>query len=130
MNNFVKILSLSLTLTASIFMQNASATISTNLLLKMADKNPILIDRLSDLAKYNPEQLAELLEMVDSNINQVEKLLNLSEENPTLFNQLLKIKRVSTQSTKKTPTKNLPSTKVPSNQMRTFGTIADGDVIQ
>ena len=125
MNNYVKILSLSLTLTVSLLMQNASAAVSTNLLLKMADKNPALIDRLSDLAEYNPEQLAKLLEMVDSNINQVEKLLNLSEENPELFNQLLKIKRISTQSTKKTPT-----IKIPDNNTRTFGTIADGSVIQ
>jgi hypothetical protein len=125
MNNYVKILSLSLTLTASVFMQNASATVSTNLLLKMAEKKPALIDRLSDLAEYKPEQLAELLEMVDSNINQVEKLLNLSEENPELFNQLLKIKRVSTQSTKKTPT-----IKIPENNIRTFGTIEDPEILQ
>jgi hypothetical protein len=91
----------------------------------MADKNPILIDRLSDLAKYNPEQLAELLEMVDSNINQVEKLLNLSEENPALFNQLLIIKRVSTRSVNEFSTPKLPS-----NQIRTFGSIDVGDIIQ
>jgi len=125
MNNYLKTLSLSLALTASLLMQNASATVSTNLLLKIADKNPVLIDRLSDLAKYNPEQLAELLEMVDSNINQVERLLNLSEENPTLFNQLLIIKRVSTRSANEISTPKLPS-----SQIRTFGTIADGSVIQ
>jgi hypothetical protein len=123
MNNYIKALSLSLTLTASVFTFNANAAAPTDMLLNMADSNPGLVDRLADLANYNPEGLSQLMEMTDSDAIQVEKLLNLSEANPDLFAKLLILKRAAVKDSEK-PTKR------PTDHVQTFGTIADGDVIQ
>jgi hypothetical protein len=93
------------------------------MLLKMADSNPGLVDRLSDLASYNPERLSQLLEMTDSGVIQVEKLLNLSEVNPELFAKLLILKRAADKPSIKPSTK---PTKRPTDHVQTYGTIDDG----
>ncbi len=124
MKNYLKALSVPLLLTASLASQTVYGAASTDVLLDIADNNPVLVERLADLAKYNPKQLAKIMEMVDSDADQVEKLLNLSEADPVLFSKLLKIKRVSNRATKKPR-----EAKLPSNQMRTFGSIDAGDVI-
>jgi hypothetical protein len=97
------------------------------MLLKMADSNPGLVDRLSDLASYNPERLSQLMEMTDSGVIQVDKLLNLSEANPELFAKLLILKRAAAEPSIKPSTK---PTKRPTDHLQTYGTIDDGDVIQ
>jgi hypothetical protein len=89
----------------------------------MADSNPGLVDRLSDLASYNPERLSQLLEMTDSGVIQVEKLLNLSEVNPELFAKLLILKRAADKPSIKPSTK---PTKRPTDHVQTYGAIDDG----
>jgi hypothetical protein len=97
------------------------------MLLKMADSNPGLVDRLSDLASYNPERLSQLMEMTDSGVIQVEKLLNLSEANPELFAKLLILKRVAVETSIKPSAK---PTKRPTDHVQTYGTIEVGGIIQ
>ena len=123
MNNYIKALSLSLTLAASVFTFNANAAAPTDMLLKMADTNPDLVYRLSDLANYNPKRLSQLMEMTDSDAIQVEKLLNLSEVNPELFTKLLILKRAADKPSIKPSAK---PTKRPKGHVQTYGAIDDG----
>jgi hypothetical protein len=122
MNKFIKVLSLVLVLTSSVFVTSAFAAGSTDMLITIAETNPVLLERLDDIAITDPTQLNQLLTMADSNAGQLEKLLNLAESNPYIFSKLANIKRVETTQELKVEEKQVS----PYGQMSTFGAIDDG----
>jgi len=130
MNKYIKVLSLLLALTSSVYLPSAIAaktTSSTNMLITIAEDNPVLIERLDDIAITDPKLLNQLLSMADSDAEQLERLLNLADSNPYIFSKLANIKTVET--TKKVKVK-VEEQVSPYRRVSTRGTIQDGGVIQ
>ena len=88
MNKYLKIISLSLVLTGTVFLPNVNAASSTEMLITIAESNPVLVERLNEIALNDAKQLHQLLKMADSKPEQLERLLNLSETDPDAFSQL------------------------------------------
>ncbi|PKG86250.1 hypothetical protein CXF85_00625 [Colwellia sp. 75C3] len=129
MNKYIKVLSLLLALTSSVYLPSAFAattTSSTDMLITIAETNPDLIERLDDIAITNPELLNQLLTMADGDAEQLERLLNLAESNYYIFSKLASIKSVETTQEVKVEEEQVS----PYGQMSTFGAIDVGDVIQ
>jgi hypothetical protein len=120
MNKYINVLSLVLVITGSVYLPNANATGTTNsMLITVAETDPVLVDRLNDVASHNPELLNKLLKMADSDVAQLKRSLDLAENNPELFGKISKISNL--QRSKRTKR---------SNRQSTFGTIDDDGVIQ
>ncbi|KGJ90409.1 hypothetical protein [Colwellia psychrerythraea] len=129
MNKYIKVVSLLLALTGSIYLPSANAASSTDMLITIAETNPVLVDRLNDIALNDPELLQQLMKMADSDANQLERLLNIAEYNPLIFAKIVNIKNVET--AQKLTLKAEEQQVSPYGQMSTFGTIDDsGGIIQ
>tara|TARA_B110000467_G_C18298114_1_gene469428 strand:+ start:1122 stop:1472 length:351 start_codon:yes stop_codon:yes gene_type:complete len=89
MNKYLKVLSLSLVLTSGIYLPSVNATSSTEMLITIAESNPVLVERLNVIALNDTKQLNQLLKMADSKPEQLERLLNLAETDPEAFEQLV-----------------------------------------
>ncbi len=129
MNKYIKALSLLLALTGSLYLPNtfaASTTSSTDMLIEIAETNPVLVDRLNDLILDDPKLLKQLLKMSDADPVKLEKLLNLAERNPAMFWMIANIYNV--QEPEPTATKLQP-VEEEQQMFSTFG-IDDGGVIQ
>lgn len=127
MNKFIKALSVMLILTSSVYLPNVSAANSTDMLITIAENNPVLIDRLNDIALNDSKLLQQIMTMADSDVAQLERLIDLADYNPTLLAKLVTIKSVGT--SKKLTLKEDKNS--PYGQMSTFGTINDdGGIIQ
>ena len=123
MNKYIKDLSMVLALTSSVYLPSASAastSSSTEMLITLAETDPVLVDRLNDLALTDAKALKQLLKLADSDPVQLERLLNLLENDPESFDKLVTIKNVET-------TEELI---IDEPVYSTFGTIHDGGVIQ
>jgi hypothetical protein len=97
------------------------------MLITIAETNPVLLERLDDIAITDPTRLNQLLTMADSNAGQLEKLLNLADSNPYIFSKLANIKRVETTQELKVEEEQVS----PYGQMSTFGVIRDdGGIIR
>ena len=130
MKKYIKALSLVLALTSSVFLPSAFAASSTNMLITIAEDNPVLIERLDDIAITDPKLLNQLLSMADSDAEQLERLLNLADSNPYIFSKLANIKTVET--TKEVTVKVEEEEEEeeeqvsPYRRVSTFGAINDG----
>lgn len=126
MNKYIKALSMVLVLTSSAFLSianAASANSSNDMLITLAETNPILIERLNDIALNDDQLIKGLLRLADSDAVQLERLLNIAESDPTTFEMLVTIEKAST--VKEAP---LVEEKAPM-MYSTFGTIKDGDLM-
>jgi len=124
MNKFIKALSVVLVLSSSAFLPSAnaaSATSSTEMLITLAETDPMLVERLNDIALNDEKLLNQLMKMSESDPVQLERLLNLVESNPYMFWMIANIYNAQ-ETTKSEP--------VEEQQMSTFGAIDDGGVIQ
>jgi len=139
MNKFIKVLSVILVLSSSVFLTNANAasitkdTNPTDMLINLAESNPVLVDRLNDIALTDEELLTQLLKMAESDPVKVERLINLEEQNSDMFRMLANI--YNAQSSKTTqPGKMIESSDMFQSEeelpMSTFGAIKDGGVIR
>ena len=93
MNKYLKALSLSLALTSAAYLPSVNAANSTEMLITLAENNPVLVARLSVIALNDAKKLSRLLKMADSKPEQLERLLNLAETDPEIFAQLVTINR-------------------------------------
>ena len=126
MKKYIKALSLVLALTSSVYLPSVFAANSTNMLITIAETNPVLIERLDDIALNDPKLLNQLLNIADSDAEQLERLLNLADTSPFIFEKLVTIKRLET-----TPEIKIEKQKLsPYGQMSTLGTIQDGGIIR
>ena len=135
MNKFIKVLSVILVLSSSVFLTNANAasitkdTNPTDMLINLAESNPALVDRLNDIALTDEELLTQLLKMAESDPVKVERLINLEEQNSDMFWMLANI--YNAQSSKVTQSsKMIESSDMFQSEeelpMTTFGVISDG----
>ncbi len=142
MNKLIKALSVILVLTSSVYLPNANAssifnaasivkaasedkkTTSTEMLITLAETNPVLIDRLNDIALNNIKLLNQLLKMAEADAKQLERLLDLAENDADMFSKLVNI--YNAQTTLKVEDEQVS----PYGQMSTFGIISDGDLMQ
>ena len=88
MNKYIKVISIMLALTGSIYLPSANATStnnSTDMLITIAETAPELIERLNYLALNDAELLTQLLKMSEADLLKVERLLALAETNPRMF---------------------------------------------
>jgi hypothetical protein len=88
MNKYIKVISMMLALSGSIYLPSAIASCnntSTDMLITLAETYPDLIDRLNYLAVNDVELLTQLLKMSEADPVKVERLLSLAETNPTMF---------------------------------------------
>ena len=123
MNKYIKVLSMVLALTSSVYLPSAiaaSTTSSTEMLITLAETDPVLVDRLNDIALNDPKLLKKILKLAGSDATQLERLLNLLENDPETFDKLVTIKDAEA-------TQEL---KIKQPMYSTFGTIHDGGVIQ
>jgi len=111
MNKYFKAFSISLVLISSSYLPTANATSSTDMLITVAETNPVLLERLNTVALDNAKLLNQLLKMADSKPDQLERLLNIAETDPEAFTQLITISGIE------------KSQEVP---ISTFGIIDDG----
>ena len=121
MNKYIKVLSMVLALTGSVYLPSAfavSTTSSTEMLITLAETDPMLVDRLNDIALNDPKLLKKILKLAGSDASQLERLLDLAESDPETFDKLVTIKNVET----------TPELKVNPPMYSTFGTIDDGGI--
>jgi hypothetical protein len=88
------------------------------MLITLAETDPVLVDRLNDLALTDAKTLKQLLKLADSDPVQLERLLNLLENDPESFNKLVTIKNAET-------TEELI---IDEPVYSTFGAISDGTI--
>ncbi len=91
MNKYIKILSLSLALTGAVFLPNVNATSSTDMLITIAESNPVLLERLNVIALDDAVLLNQLLQMAESKPAQLERLLDLVESDLEAYEPLVSI---------------------------------------
>jgi len=91
MNKYLKIISLSLALSSSVYLPSVNAASSTDMLITIAESSPVLLERLNVIALDDTALLNQVLKMADSKPLQLERLLNLAETDPTAFEQLVSI---------------------------------------
>jgi len=128
MNKFIKVLSVALVLSSSVFLSSAnaaSATSSTDMLLTLAENDPVLIDRLNDIALTDEKLLNQLLKMSESDPVKLERLVDLEETNPNMFWMIANIYNV--QQPEPTAIKLQP-VEEEQQMYSTFGTISDGTI--
>ncbi|NQZ86651.1 MAG: hypothetical protein HRT54_03625 [Colwellia sp.] len=89
MNKYFKAFSISLVLISSNYLPTVNAASSTEMLITVAETNPVLLERLNSIALNNPELLNQLLKMANSKPDQLERLLNIAETDPEAFTQLI-----------------------------------------
>jgi len=94
MNKYLKILSLSLALSSSVYLPNVNAARSTGMLITIAENNPMLLERLNVIALNDAVLLKHILAMSDSNPANLERLLNLVETDTEVFEQLVSIHNI------------------------------------
>ena len=80
-----------LVLTTSAYLPVAGAANSTDMLLTIAERNPVLIQRLNALAVEDAVQLKQLLAMADTDPTQLERLVTLAGIDDALLKQLLTV---------------------------------------
>jgi hypothetical protein len=129
MNKFIKVLSVMLVLSSSVFLSNANATNMTNntsatdMLINLAENDPVLVERLNDIALTDEKLLSQLLRMSESDPVKLERLLSLSERETHMFWMIANIYNAQATTTVESAEKK--------QHMSTFGTIDDdGGVIQ
>ena len=126
MNKFIKALSVVLVLSSSVYLPNASAASSsgsTEMLITLAETDPVLVDRLNDIALTDEKLLNQLLKMSESDPVKLERLLDLAETDSVTFWKLANI--YNAQSTTETTQLKV----VEEQQMySTFGAISDGTI--
>lgn len=93
MKNYLKTLSIALAFTSSIYLPQALADSSTSMLITIAESNPVLVERLNELAINDAKLLNQLLSLAESKPEQLQRLLDLKEQDPKTFEQLLTIKQ-------------------------------------
>jgi len=129
MNKYIKALSVMLVLSSSVFLPSANAattTSSTDMLITLAETDPMLVERLNDIALNDEKLLNQLLKMSESDPVKLEKLLNLAESNPYMFWMIANI--YNAQEPEPTAAKLQPAEE---QQMSTFGIINDdGGIIR
>ena len=125
MKKYIKALSLVLALTSSVYLPSVFAANSTNMLITIAETNPVLIERLDDIALNDQKLLNQLLNIADSDAEQLERLLNLADTNPFIFEKLVTIKSLETAQEIKIEKKLSPY-----GQVSVLGTISVGDIIR
>ncbi|ALO33949.1 hypothetical protein CMT41_03805 [Colwellia sp. MT41] len=120
MNKVIKVLSLVLVLTSSVYLPSAFAASTTNtteMLITLAETDPVLIDRLNDIALTDKKLLKQLLNMAESEPVKLERLLNLAERNAHMFWMIANIYNAQS-ITLEQPVEEQP--------FSTFGAIQDG----
>ena len=101
MNKYIKVLSVMLVLSSSVFLSSANAASynntanSTDMLITIAETNPVLVDRLNDIALNEPKLLQQIMQLADSDAEQLERLLDLAEYRPELLAKMVTIKTVA-----------------------------------
>lgn len=123
MNKYIKALSMVLVLTSSVYLPSAfaiSTNNSTEMLITLAETDPVLVDRLNDIALNDAKLLKQILKLAGSDASQLERLLDLAESDPETLEKLVTIKNVETSQ----------ELKVSQPMYSTFGAIKDGGVIQ
>jgi len=130
MNKYIKALSVVLVLSSSVFLSSAnaaSATSSTDMLLTLAENDPMLVDRLNDIALTDEKLLSQLLRMSESDPVKLERLVDLEARNPNMFWMIANI--YNAQEPEPTTTKIQPVEE--EQMMSTFGAINDnGGIIR
>jgi hypothetical protein len=131
MNKFINVLSVILVLSSSVFLSNANAakiantvkdTNPTEMLIKLAESNPTLVDRLNDIALTDEKLLTQILKMAESDPVKLDGLLDLEERNSDMFWMIANIYNVQAPKTLKSA-EDLP--------MSSFGVIKDsGGIIR
>ncbi len=97
MNKYIKVLSMVLVLTSSVYLPSAfavSTNNSTEMLITLAETDPVLVDRLNDIALNDAKLLKQILKLAGSDADQLERLLNLAESDPETLEKLVTIKNV------------------------------------
>jgi hypothetical protein len=121
MNKYIKALSMVLVLTSSVYLPSAfavSTSSSTEMLITLAETDPVLVDRLNDIAINDARLLKKILKLAGSDADQLERLLNLAESDPETLEKLVNIKNVEAGQ----------ELKVSQPMYSTFGTIDDGGI--
>ncbi|MCW8834184.1 MAG: hypothetical protein OQK09_09225 [Colwellia sp.] len=91
MNYYLKTLSFLFVLTSCIYLPNGHAASSTDMLITIAESNPILLDRLNEIRINDPILLKHVIALSNSDPAQLERLLNLAETDLASFVMLAKI---------------------------------------
>ena len=126
MNKYIKVISMLLALSSSIYLPNAFAattTSSTEMLITLAETDPVLIDRLNELALNDEKLLNQILKMSENDPVKLERLVNLAENDPIMFWKLANIYNAQQAASAKTVQP------IEEQQMSTFGIISDGDLM-
>jgi hypothetical protein len=121
MNKYIKALSMVLVLTSSVYLPSAfavSTSSSTEMLITLAETDPVLVDRLNDVALNDQKLLKQILKLAGSDADQLERLLNLAESDPETLEKLVNIKNVEASQ----------ELKVSQPMYSTFGAIDDGGI--
>jgi hypothetical protein len=100
MNKYLKIVSVLFVLTSGVYLPSVKAVSSTEMLITIAETNPVLVERLSNIALHETELLIQLLNIADSKAEQLERLISLKETDPVAFEQLIVIKNAEMAPTK------------------------------
>ncbi len=85
-----------LVLTTSVYLPLASAANSTDMLLTIAERNPVFIERLNTLAVQDAVQFKQLVAMADADPAQLERLVALAESDEALLEQMLTVYQAAT----------------------------------
>ena len=130
MNKYIKVISMLLALSSSIYLPStfaATTTSSTEMLITLAETDPVLIDRLNYLALNDAKLLNQILKMSENDPVKLERLVTLAETDPDMFWKLANI--YNAQEAEATATKLEP---VEEQQMfSTFGAVdSSGGIIQ
>jgi hypothetical protein len=91
MNKYLKTIPVLLALTSSVYLPSVNAANSTDMLITIAETNPVLVERLNEVALNDSTLLNQLLTMADSDPAKLERLLNLAETNPEIFEQIVTV---------------------------------------
>jgi hypothetical protein len=91
MNKFLKVVFLLLVLSSSVYLPSVNAASSTEMLITIAETNPVLLERLNTVAIDNAKLLNQVLKMANSKPEQLERLLDIAETDPEAFSQLVTI---------------------------------------
>jgi hypothetical protein len=130
MNKYIKVLSVMLVLSSSVFLSSANAantvknTSTTDMLINLAENDPVFVDRLNDIALTDEKLLNQVLKMAESDPVKLEKLLDLEERNPNMFWMIANIYNVQAPKTLE------PAPAPGKGVMSTFGAISHGGVIR
>ncbi len=96
MKKYLKNITKLLVLTTIAYLPVAGAANSTDMLLTIAERNPVFITRLNTLAVQDTVRFKQLLAMADTDPAQLERLVALAETDDALLKQLLTIYQAET----------------------------------